>query len=73
MGARRDYHVVFDARAAQWQVCDDRGRLHGHTGDLHAATCLALRAAEHDHAKGLAVTVCIEERDGSHRQVWASP
>jgi hypothetical protein len=36
------------------------------------ATAWAIQAAQHDHARGLDVIVCVEQPDGSYKTAWHS-
>ena len=68
--AGREYHVIFDGR--HWNVGTDDGEAGPSSFDRDMALTLAIRAARHDHADGMDVTVCIEEQDGTFRLAWAS-
>ena len=69
-GPDREYHVTFDGR--HWNIGTDDGEAGLFTMDRDVALTLAIRAAEHDHADGMDVTVCVEEQDGTFRLAWAS-
>ena len=66
----RDYHVTFDGR--HWNVGTDDGEAGPSSFDRDMAVTLAIRAAQHDHADGLDVTVSVEEQDGTFTLAWAS-
>ncbi|MGH7968751.1 MAG: hypothetical protein ACREIC_08500 [Limisphaerales bacterium] len=66
----REYHVFFDGR--HWNVGSDDGEAGPSSFDRDLAVTLAIRAARHDHADGMDVTVCVEEQDGTFRLAWAS-
>jgi hypothetical protein len=66
----REYHVIFDGR--HWSVGTDDGEAGPSSLDRDMAVTLAIRAAQHDHADGLDVTVSVEEQDGTFRLAWAS-
>jgi hypothetical protein len=66
----REYHVTFDGR--HWNVGTDDGETGPSSFDRDMAVTLAIRAAQHDHADGLDVTVAVEEQDGTFRLAWAS-
>ena len=65
----REYHVTFDGR--HWNVGTDDGDAGPSSFDRHMALTLAIRAAQHDYADGMDVTVCVEEQDGTFRLAWA--
>ena len=66
----RTYHVSYDGR--HWTVDSDEGRTAHSASYRHVAIGLAIRTAQHDHADGLDVTVCVEQRDGSFAEAWTS-
>lgn len=66
----REYHVSFDGR--HWNVGTDEGEVGPSTFDRDMAVTLAIRAAQHDHAEGMDVSVCVEERDGAFKLAWVS-
>jgi hypothetical protein len=66
----REYHVTFDGR--HWNVGSDDGEAGPSSFDRDMAIILAIRAAQHDHADGTDVTVCVEEQDGTFQLAWAS-
>jgi hypothetical protein len=66
----REYHVTFDGR--HWNVGSDDGEAGPSSFDRDMAIILAIRAAQHDHADGTDVSVCVEERDGTFKLAWAS-
>lgn len=67
----RMYHVSYDGQ--HWTVDSDEGRTAHFASDRHVAINLAIRTAQHDHADGLDVIVCVEQPDGSFAEAWASP
>ncbi|HXR95207.1 MAG TPA: hypothetical protein VN718_04970 [Rhizomicrobium sp.] len=66
----REYHVTFDGR--HWNVGTGDGDAGPSSFDRDMALTLAIRTAEHDHADGMDVTVCVEDQDGTFRLAWAS-
>jgi hypothetical protein len=66
----REYHVTFDGR--HWNVGTGDGEAGPSSFDREMALTLAIRAARHDHADGMDVTVCVEEQDGTFKLAWAS-
>jgi hypothetical protein len=66
----REYHVTFDGR--HWNVGSDDGEAGPSSFDRDMAIILAIRAAQHDHADGTDVSVCVEEQDGTFKLAWAS-
>jgi NAD/NADP transhydrogenase alpha subunit len=67
----RMYHVSHDGQ--RWTVDSDEGRTAHFASDRHVAIGLAIRTAQHDHADGLDVIVCVEQPDGSFVEAWSSP
>lgn len=66
----REYHVLFDGR--HWIVGTCDGEAGPASFDRDMAVTLAIRAAQHDHADGMDVTVSVEEQDGTFKLAWAS-
>lgn len=66
----RGYHVIFDGQG--WIVGTDDGQAGPASLDRDMAVTLAIRAAQHDHADGLDVTVSVEEQDGTFTLAWAA-
>lgn len=66
----REYCVTFDGR--HWNVGTGDGETGPSTTDRSMAITLAIRAARHDYAEGLDVSVCVEEQDGSFTLAWTS-
>lgn len=69
-GPGREYHVLFDG--SHWIVGTDDGEAGPASLDRDMAVTLAIRAAQHDHADGMDVTVSVEEQDGTFKLAWAS-
>ena len=66
----REYHVVM--HGFRWWVEDDEGASLHASVDEADATAWAVQAAQHDHARGLDVIVCVEQPDGSYKTAWHS-
>ena len=67
----RAYHVIFDGW--YWTIGTDDGEAGPSCPDRDMALTLAIRAAQHDHADGMDVTVSVEGQDGTFKLAWASP
>lgn len=66
----RRYHVVL--HGSRWWVEDDLGAgLHAGCDPQDAVTW-AIRRAQHDHAEGWDVMVCVEQPDGFYKTAWHS-
>lgn len=66
----RHYYVV--PQGPDWWVEDDSGSCLHASLDKQDTVIWAVRAAQHDHARGLDVIVCVEEADGTWKTAWHS-
>lgn len=66
----RIYHVV--PHAERWWVEREDGTCEHASASEQDAIAWAIRAAEHDHAQGRDVIVCVV-RNGGWRTAWHSP
>jgi hypothetical protein len=70
-GSRKlQYHIV--QQEARWWVENDEGICVHASPDQQEAVTWAIRAAQHDHAHGLNVIVCIEQPGGFWKTAWHS-
>jgi hypothetical protein len=63
-----DYRVVPNGR--HWDVLRDGTFIGTVTRDVNGAIELAMTEARREHESGTAVSVSVQENDGSRRHVW---
>jgi hypothetical protein len=68
-----EYHVVWNGARRSWDIHRDDGRTGAFAYDKSTAVGVAIREAQIDHGQGLDVIVCVEQKDGTFKQEWASP
>lgn len=66
------FHVNHDEKYDRWAVIDHEGRVIGHSHNQGEAVDLAIREAQHLHAQGDDVFVCVEQPDGHHAIAWSA-
>jgi hypothetical protein len=64
----REYRVIPNGK--RWDVERDHTFTGSFAYEFHTAVGLATAEAQRDAHNGLDATVCVEEKDGSCRQVW---
>jgi len=64
----RRYHIL--SHASSWWVEDDAGASLFASMDQEESVRWAIRSAQHDHARGRDVIVCVEQSDGSWKTAW---
>lgn len=65
-------HVDHNEKLERWDVVDHEGRVIGHCYSQGEATDLAIQEAQHTHARGDDVVVCVEQPDGHYALAWSS-
>ncbi|MBW8708463.1 MAG: hypothetical protein JF627_04235 [Alphaproteobacteria bacterium] len=64
------FHV--DRGPGRWDIVDSEGRIIGHRHNQGEAIDFAIQEAQHAHARGDDVVVCVEQADGHYNLAWTA-